>query len=338
MARLGTWGFDLRQLSASFQRSDSEGGQSAGTAGVIDTANARLGLGACLKTQANSTTRAYQWTAGAVNDRTYYFREYVYLSALPSVDNTIIQGYNTAFSTPTFQIRVKTNGTVEVRNGAFTLIGTSTTALTAGAWHRIEVRVRIATGGNDQIELRINGGAAEVLNNNVAIAAVAQGGWRVGCTSDASNIDIYHDDVAVNDDQGADQNSWCGDGKVILLPAGSVTSRGANWFGGSGGTTNLHEAVNNIPPTGKNTAGSTDADQVENAVNSAGAAADRFDIETVTYASMLNSADTVTLVQALAQGGSAASARTMRLEALSNPVLAQVTHATVEALSTSPAG
>jgi hypothetical protein len=57
-----------------------------------------------------------------------------------------------------------------------------------------------------------------------------------------------------------------GEGKVIWLPAISDNNRGT-WTGGAGGTTNLYDALNNLPPVGVAAGSDTNTSQIQNAQN-----------------------------------------------------------------------
>jgi hypothetical protein len=109
------------------------------------------------------------------------------------------------------------------------------------------------------------------------------------------NANFDFDDIALNDSTGASQNSWPGGGQVVTcFPISDVQD--GSWTGGAGGTGDLSDAVNNIPPVG--TATETNATQIESADGSGDNATDEYRANLTTYTNAgIGAADTITLIQ-----------------------------------------
>lgn len=106
------------------------------------------------------------------------------------------------------------------------------------------------------------GGTPETLRTTAAHTAAIAKSFYAGCfdTPSGGNATFLLDDVGVNDGTGSFENGWPEDtANVIYLPPISDNARG-NWVTEAGGTTNLFQRVNGVPPTG--TTG--DGDQLKN--------------------------------------------------------------------------
>ena len=140
-------------------------------------------------------------------------------------------GYSTDYRSPgwmngatelgSVRVNVSTHF-VEIYTGTGTLVDTGTIALTAGTMYLIEVHVKIDdTVG--AIDVKIDGIAdASFAGDTKPGAATYDGIWWSGASTQTFQLD----DLALNDTTGGVDDSWCGDGKVvILLPnaAGDVT-------------------------------------------------------------------------------------------------------------------
>jgi len=142
----------------------------------------------------------------------------------------------------------------------------------------------IGTGAIDAAELLIDGisiGSASSLTLTDTFPTVCSiGGGSVSGAAITSS-DHYFDDFAFNDSTGGNQNTWPGNGRVVLLLPISDNARTAGWVGGAGGTTNLWDALNNTPPLGVADTG-TNTSQIRDATAEASAS---YDANLSTYAS-----------------------------------------------------
>jgi len=143
--------------------------------------------------------------------------------------------------------RNSTTGRLEAYvNGV--LVGTSTIAVYAWTWYLIEVHYKMADAGD--FEVKIDG----TLEIDYA------GDTKPGTDTAFNRFDFTHwggnwgfgDDFAMNDTTGEVDNSWCGDGKVILLTPngnGDVTQLD----GSDGNQTDNYLLVDDIPDDGDTT-------------------------------------------------------------------------------------
>jgi hypothetical protein len=296
VARLSTWGFETKQVGANVSWGHAEGNGLGGGVGPAAVATPRsgnwsaqfasgTGNSSCTIRRGGSTANVEpQWVGG----RTYYFRAYFQFTNLPSAANTKIVrfGFSNGIS-----VRLTTGGKLQLWNDmAGTQIGSnSATTLAAGStWYRVELAITISSdlSAVTAAEVRLDGvtvAAATGLNLNGSPPASAsfECGW---VTAPGASKTCRIDDCALNDSTGSDQNSWPGDGNVVLLLPISDNARG-NWTGGAGGTTNLFAAVDNLPPTGASGTG-TNTSQIKTLAVSA---TDNYDVNLAAYSTALSS-------------------------------------------------
>lgn len=326
MARLFTSGFEAR---------DSLVG---GTLGLIDVNNQFSASGfsaettvvrsgsasAKLDSGAGNTAPLIGYQFTGVLGRSYFVRACVRLPAFPTAQTAVLEIRTTA-GVNLVSIRVSTAGVVSLWNesGTPAQIGSNGPTLLVDTWYRLELSVNVASGsGDDSAEAMVEGVSfASATAQTIGTVAVGQIflGWK---TAPGANKVIYFDDFAVNDDQGSSQTSWPTEGKVVMLLPISDNARDTLWTGGSGGTTNLFDAINNTPPTG--TATETNSTQIEHAGGAAGTT-DRYDANMTTPATAgIGVYDTITLAQFVEVDGEDVSTGTklLNFEVLSNPVIA----------------
>jgi len=138
-----------------------------------------------------------------------YFRLALYISADPSNILSWLSG-------TTWLGTLKRNTTskfLELYTSTATLVATGDIAIQASTWYVIEVHVKI----DDTT------GALDVRVDGVDDAAFA-GDTKPGAETTFNTLRYhggsntsYYDDLAMNDTAGGADNSWCGDGKIILL-------------------------------------------------------------------------------------------------------------------------
>jgi hypothetical protein len=231
MAVIFMCGFEAQSIST-----DTNGGTITGTASY-STAIKRTGA-ASFRCNPASAASGY----GAIIFTTTYEGFGLYVASLPSVTR-LIRGTGGAAT-----LKLNSIGQIVVFNAAGTSIGTSTTALSTGAWHWIGVRWGAFTG----VCLQING------VNEVSGTQTGTPSDLFGCSgTESTAIDIYFDDIITND------TDFLGPSKVdIALPI-SDNTRTAVVTGDGAGTTNLWDAVNNTPPTGVASASETATTNIE---------------------------------------------------------------------------
>lgn len=302
MARLYTTGFEWGNIYGE-QIGDGQVNVDGTTAG-LSTAVVRSGTyslkGSSTGTGDVGRLQIGGSSAGGITwavDTDYYVRMYVYCTAVPSTSRSL--GSFPVLTKGTFYIT--SSGYLQYQGNPPASI-TSTNPLPLNEWVRVEVRFRIdgTTAGNGQAEIRMNG-VSEASDTTFDLG-IAAGTWTLfGEFGESTGTNIYIDDIAINDASGSFQNSWPGEGKVVLLRPISDAQVGS-WTGGSGGTSNLYAAIDNVPPTG--TATEDNTTQIESADGSPDNATDEYRANMTTYTNAgIADADTVTLAQAMAMHG-----------------------------------
>lgn len=358
MARLATRGYELQDAVAGVDMMAESGfggltppahnGTPTFVAGVD-------GFGKALSVAGFDTLVMPVQTAG----RVYYYRTYAYLPPggadliqffiAPNFTNSSGQFVNLG------AISVQINGPVSRAgsNGGIiqylTASGVADAVVIPGQvqapglirndyWHLIELRVGLGAGSTTTVQLRIDGADITLLDNNDLITPktvtnawfstmpdrIAINGWADMFNSQITGdgaAGVYYDNVAINDNQGASETSWCGPGQVWLLRPASDNARGANWTTGAAGTTNLWDALNNTPPVGTASPGGATS-QIKNAAKDT---TGLYTANMETYTAVgIPTSHQIKLVQGLMVGGSsAAAALAMGVNVATNPVIAE---------------
>lgn len=225
----------------------------------------------------------------------YYLRVYINAASAPSSAFTICSLAHNGAGSPS--VRLRTDGTLELKplNAGTAATPTSGT-VTDGAWHRIELGGTVGTGTGQwaSSELLVDG--SSVATDSTASTVIGNApGWGAVLTGGnaPSGYVMYFDDVAVNSSTGAAQNTYPGDGKVVLLRPISDNAVGTGWTTSGGASTGLWDNVDNTPPTGI-------ADTTANAghqIRNASSALSNYDANMTTYTSAgIGASDTVNAV------------------------------------------
>lgn len=174
----------------------------------FDTATAAVGsLSVLIATGATSTTAYNRWngaitTLWASGLTTHYGRLYVRLSALPAADRTIVEFLDTTAATNRANIRIRTDGTVRLRNAANGTVATSVTTLSINTWYRLEYRIDGSTTG--AYELHIYSGSSTTALEDI-VGGTANFGGTIGAagygyvSAVASLPSIWYDGIQIND-------------------------------------------------------------------------------------------------------------------------------------------
>jgi hypothetical protein len=285
VARLATAGFE-RALPGATSVANAEQITYSGSAPSLTTTNARTG--SCLASGPTVSLDPFGVASGTgVTGRNYYFRAYGRFASAALIELMVVNGPGTFAC----RVRLQADGTAALFTGGLVQIGSSSAVLATNTWHRFEVRAKInsGSGADDELELRVNG--VQVAVTTTATIGTA---WPAGSPKITVG-GMLIDDLAINDDQGTDQNSWPGDGKVLWLPPISDSAKGTGWTNDQASTTNLFASVDNDPPTGiADTTSGGGTHQLRNATSNANSA---YDGLTGTYtAAGIGSSDTITLV------------------------------------------
>jgi len=231
-----------------------------------------------------------------------HFHFGLYVSSRPTVTRVIFHAVAAGY----VGLKLTSTGALECWVDG-SLIGT-TAAIATGQWHWIGVRDK--TSASDLEWMQVNGVgqgflATKTISTNIAYAGFA--------ASEASTADIFIDDLIVDD------ANFLAPSKVALLLPISDNARATLWTGGTGGTTNLYDAVNNTPPIGSATESNTT--QIEHAGSAAGST-DAYDANMTTYTTAgVGASDTLLALQGIVAWGEDISTGTKLLSygGISNP-------------------
>jgi hypothetical protein len=223
------------------------------------------------------------------------------VASLPSVTRLIAGAISAGF----INVRLTSAGALAVYLNT-TLIDTSAAAFASPGWHWVGIR---QVTGTSVAFLQIDG--SDAVTGTATVTGTTDGIGFSG--TEASAVDAYVDDVIF------DSAGFLGPSKVALLLPISDNARATLWTGGSGGTTNLYDAVNNTPPIG--TATETNLTQIEHAGGSGGTT-DAYDANMTTYTTAgVGASDTVLALQGIVVWGEDVATGTKRLSysGVSNP-------------------
>lgn len=226
-----------------------------------DTSVKRTGFSSRAHNSGVSNALAYthvSWGIQGANG--YYTRLYFAVSALPDSTCRIVF-YSDSGGNPLVGARLTSAGKLQLWRevaGSEAQIGSDSVAtITANTFYRLELFCKTVAGASDASELQLDGtsvasqtGASYSDLNTAQLLA----GWL---NSPGASKILWLDDVAVNDDTGATQNTWPGAGSIVYLDPVSDNARTGSWTAGAGGTSNLWDAVNNEPPSGAAAASNT---------------------------------------------------------------------------------
>ena len=325
MARLWTSGGESQHFF-------SEGCTTASSASpyvTFDTTNKRIAATRAsykFNSTATPAVAIAHYSYATTNGRYYYFRGYIRLSSADGQANIPIFAQRNSGGTSQLEVRLNASNQLQLYNAnSAANIGSPSFTLAASQWYKMEVGIMVFGSGtlNCFAELRING-------NVIATSAVqtfsttALGGLRFGwpTTAPTASEQIWFDDIALNDNQGANQNTWCGDGQVYLLLPTADNARGANWYNDNAATTNMYAALDNTPPIGlaHSTANAANV-QDYNVTASLTDPASKLDLTMQTYTAAGISASEVikVIVANVSTATNAATARAHNAYILSNP-------------------
>ena len=345
MARLLTLGFEQQQVNAT--AGTAEAGIT-GTPVITTTAGEFRSGAAALKCTTNATQALHQSFSGLALVTTYFIRAYLRFSVMPTAATTMLLSPRNAAGA-IVSARITSAGKLQLWRdqlagaaSALQLGSDSAATLTTGTWYRIELSLKVnGTSATDDTELLLDGVSVASSVGAVNITDAAMNSLRAGHATapGAAGCTCFVDDVAVNDSTGTDQNSWPGEGSIVALRPASDSARAAGWLTGAGGTTNLFDAVDNVPPVG--VAAPTATSQISNAVSTT---TENYDAVTGTYtaAGVTGTVKVVQVIAQIADSGTAAATVAARLNHTANPAsgaadVSGLTNAAA-AVGASPAG
>lgn len=231
MSRLFATGFELNSTTTGVE------GDTYSSI-VIGTTNVRSGTYAL---RANTGGGFWRTQVLASDSATAigYIRFYLYIATLPSA-NTQIFRLATSANTPEIDINLTTTGQLQLLNGLAVQIGSNSSTLSTGTWYRIEVSHDPGLGAD----------TAYINGTSFASGTGTIGLWSrvlLGSINGTPTLDLYFDDVAINDNSGSFQNGLPGDSKLLyLLPNANGDNTGLTT--GISDNTNHYVNVNEVTP------------------------------------------------------------------------------------------
>ena len=198
-----------RVWSEGFEMQDLVGYTTAG--GIIDTTYKRSGNAAFIDGSYN-----YGYLTKAITGVSEFFVRFAtYLKSGTTVD-FIWKNGGTTLGT----ISINSSGISISANG---LTASGSTILSMGIWYLIEAHIKIddATGA---VEVKLEGNSECSVSGDTKIGAITTSDSLLFSGSSGSYPDIRLDDIALNDTAGGVDDSWCGDGKIIIVKPSADTA------------------------------------------------------------------------------------------------------------------
>lgn len=262
-----------------------------------------------------------------------YSRRYIYLNDLPGSTICIA---NCVLSNPTSGdglVGVTLDSTGHLYAHAMTNnSAASVVTLSPGTWYRLEVKVTVDWSGavvapavNDVLLDGVSLGLSATAGSSaspVSYALLCTSGW---VQAPGANKVCYVSDAALNDDTGANQNTYPGAGMCVLLVPTATSAAAAKWLDNDGTQTNMWQGAANTPPAGIAAATSPSHAYIKHTGGAAGTT-DAFDATMKTYlAAGIKQVDTVNVIQYYIVTGeeSGTGTKLLAIAGVSNPVVAQ---------------
>lgn len=212
----------------------------------IDTTIKRSGA-ASIKTAPTGFPSFIKHAFRSANKAGVYGRAYFRFDGLPATAETSLFSFLES-STERIGVDLQTDGTLDVDvPGESTVTGT--TVLSAGTWYHLELK---ADPANTSWELRIaEDGSALATESSGTLGSGTIDSVQLSNDNVTDDIDIWFDDVAVNDSRGTYQNSWPGNGRIVHL---HPNANGDNDSGFESPTSSSWEVMDEITPDDASTA------------------------------------------------------------------------------------
>lgn len=325
MARLWTVGFEVDEYqTGTVNLTDFSGSAFNGGTGSRDATVARSGASSMKFAMASGNSRSVFCTIAPALGTGVFARMYFRVDALPVSAFAIMIVNN-------ILVKLSPTGKLQLFNTTATQLGSdSTLTVATSTWYRVEANVLVNTGTIDTAALRVAGpdevdetvASLTSLNINDSVTTAAQFGV---CQNTGGTLNIWVDDVAVNDSTGSAQTSWAGPGSVALLRPTADSAVGTGWTDGAAATTNLWTSVDNTPPTGVTDTASTGGGKIIR--NATANASVNYDATMTTYtAAGIAAADTINVVVPVVSTAApvVTSAKLGTYGIVSNPTIANI--------------
>ncbi len=199
----------------------------------------------------NTTNAVMSKTVTAVSE--FYLRVGLYIGSATVNGSYYLFSWKSG-STTIGSVRFLDNGSTKhlmLYVGA-SLVATTTFNVTYSSWFLFELHVKIADS-NGVVEVKIDGVADATgtftgdtkPDTNTTINTISFTGtdW---------NMVMYFDDLAMNDVNGGVDDTWCGDGKIIILKP-NANGDSSDLVGSDGNSTDNYLLVDEVPSDGDTT-------------------------------------------------------------------------------------
>lgn len=189
--------------------------------GVFSTTAAHGTLGVLL-TNEGGTSAYLQWdaalTGGVGMSGTVYLRTAVRFGSLPASEVAILRGL-TSGGAQRWRICIDTSGHVFVRNRAQTLVpgSTSTMALAAGTWYRIEAAMAAPNGTSSTAEVRIYVGDSTTPAETIGPIGALDFAGPIDAVRFGHAAAATQSTPVLLDDLGASDTGWLGPAIAVPL-------------------------------------------------------------------------------------------------------------------------
>ena len=214
--RLFTTGFETRWLSNNGEMEET----CAGAPFSMDTSVFRTGTASLKFLRSSAGTGVCGKRTAFASENALYTRFYLNISSPPGAQ-TAIMFYEDNNGGDMSGVDLTTSNTLQMtyRNtgGTWTDVGTPSVSLSNNTWYRVELYTLCSNTTQITIELRLNGTLVATATQPDAIC----GGTNILRETFGSRTSTtgtwYFDDIAINDDDGTNQNSWPEQGKIVNL-------------------------------------------------------------------------------------------------------------------------
>lgn len=151
-----------------------------------------------------------------VTARTFFYRFAVKIDKLPSVTTAPLRMLDSTGTV--LEVSITTGGVLRIFNQVTLSLLTGTEAITPGQWNVVEIKLNIPASGKGKVSWRFNG-VDKVVDQEMSFRNLGIMRLRFGNPGGTSSgATTYIDDVGVNDDQSADDNTWLGLEADVLPP------------------------------------------------------------------------------------------------------------------------
>lgn len=315
MARLLTAGAETKAVTA-------DGLAVNGATPTVETTIIHGGVASwkCVTPGSLGNASAVQKALSGLSTSTiYYARGFFYYSGFDNATRFALTDITHA------GLHITSGGVVQLWNeNTNAQIGSNGPTLLTGQWYRLEVAFQMNTSTTGYAEGMVDG-TSFASATNLNLGAGTSSTWNWGWSNTNNAVTCYVDDLAINDSTGGNQNTWPGNGKVVLLVPTATSAAAAKWTDNDGTQTNMWQGAANTPPVGVAAATSPSHKYVKHAGGAAGTT-DAFDATMTTYSvGGIASGDTINLIQYLVITGeeSATGSKLLALAGVSNPTVAQ---------------